>query len=163
FRREQLIKLVDKALERRDLIEQNKALKKQLEDIRAKGQMIGSSPAYRRMLSLVEQIADSSATILIQGQNRPGKDLLPPPTDHRALRPAGRSLRGRQLRGAARDLARVRAVRLREGRVHRRRRSKGRPLRAGQRRHALPRRGRRPLAGYPAQDPASPPGGRVRA
>src|SRR5215471_12989660 len=54
FRREQLIKLVDKALERRDLIEQNKALKKQLEDIRAKGQMIGSSPAYRRMLSLVE-------------------------------------------------------------------------------------------------------------
>src|SRR5262249_44542447 len=65
FRREQLIKLVDKALERRDLIEQNKELKKQLEDIRAKGQMIGSSPAYRRMLSLVEQVADSSATILI--------------------------------------------------------------------------------------------------
>src|SRR2546425_10719488 len=36
FRREQLLKLVDKALERRDLIEQNRALKKQLEDLRAK-------------------------------------------------------------------------------------------------------------------------------
>src|SRR5215467_6704510 len=60
FRREQLIKLVDKALERRDLIEQNKELKKQLEDIRAKGQMIGSSPAYRRMLSLVDEVADIS-------------------------------------------------------------------------------------------------------
>ena len=35
FRGEQLIKLVDKALERRGLIEQNKALKKQLEDLRA--------------------------------------------------------------------------------------------------------------------------------
>jgi two-component system response regulator HydG len=76
FRREQLIKLVDKALERRDLIEQNKALKKQLEDIRAKGQMIGSSPAYRRMLSLVEQVADSSATILIQGESGAGKELV---------------------------------------------------------------------------------------
>jgi two-component system, NtrC family, response regulator HydG len=76
FRREQLIKLVDKALERRDLIEQNKALKKQLEDLRAKGQMIGSSPAYRRMLSLVEQVADSSATILIQGESGAGKELV---------------------------------------------------------------------------------------
>ena len=76
FRREQLIKLVAKALERRDLIEQNKALKKQLEDLRAKGQMIGSSPAYRRMLSLVEQVADSSATILIQGESGAGKELV---------------------------------------------------------------------------------------
>src|SRR3989441_3125445 len=76
FRREQLLKLVDKALERRDLIEQNKALKKQLEDIRAKGQMIGASPAFRRMLTLVEQIADSSATILIQGESGAGKELV---------------------------------------------------------------------------------------
>jgi len=76
FRREQLIKLVDKALERRDLIEQNKALKKQLEDIRAKGQMIGASPAFRRMLTLIEQIADSSATILIQGESGAGKELV---------------------------------------------------------------------------------------
>jgi two-component system, NtrC family, response regulator HydG len=76
FRREQLIKLVDKALERRDLIEQNKALKKQLEDIRAKGQMIGASPAFRRMLTLVEQVADSSATILIQGESGAGKELV---------------------------------------------------------------------------------------
>jgi two-component system response regulator HydG len=76
FRREQLIKLVDKALERRDLIQQNKALKKQLEDIRAKGQMIGSSPSFRRMLTLVEQVADSSATILIQGESGAGKELV---------------------------------------------------------------------------------------
>ena len=89
FRREQLIKLVDKALERRDLIEQNKALKKQLEDIRAKGQMIGSSPAYRRMLSLVEQIADSSATILIQGESGAGKELVARAIHERSGRRAG--------------------------------------------------------------------------
>jgi two-component system response regulator HydG len=89
FRREQLIKLVDKALERRDLIEQNKALKKQLEDIRAKGQMIGSSPAYRRMLSLVEQVADSSATILIQGESGAGKELVARTIHERSGRRAG--------------------------------------------------------------------------
>src|SRR5438552_15711277 len=69
FRREQLLKLISKALERRDLIEQNRALKKQLEDLRAKGQVIGSSPAFRRMMTLVEQVADSSATVLIQGES----------------------------------------------------------------------------------------------
>src|SRR5207247_9728442 len=86
---EQLLKLVDKALERRDLIEQNKALKKQLEDIRAKGQMIGASPAFRRMLTLVEQIADSSATILIQGESGAGKELVARAIHERSGRRAG--------------------------------------------------------------------------
>jgi two-component system response regulator HydG len=89
FRREQLIKLVDKALERRDLIEQNKALKKQLEDIRAKGQMIGASPSFRRMLTLVEQVADSSATILIQGESGAGKELVARAIHERSGRRAG--------------------------------------------------------------------------
>src|SRR5213082_434251 len=89
FRREQLIKLVDKALERRDLIEQNKALKKQLEDIRAKGQMIGATPSFRRMLTLVEQIADSSATILIQGESGTGKELVARTIHERSARRNG--------------------------------------------------------------------------
>ncbi|HYS18425.1 MAG TPA: sigma-54 dependent transcriptional regulator [Candidatus Binatia bacterium] len=76
FRREQLIKLIDKALERRDLIEQNRALKQQLEDLRAKGQMIGASPSFRRMLTLVDQVADSSATVLVQGESGTGKELV---------------------------------------------------------------------------------------
>src|SRR5438309_5417427 len=89
FRREQLIKLVDKALERRDLIEQNRALKKQLEDIRAKGQMIGASPSFLRMLTLVEQIADSSATILIQGESGTGKELVARTIHERSARSRG--------------------------------------------------------------------------
>src|SRR5207245_4343234 len=89
FRREQLIKLVDKALERRDLIEQNRALKKQLDDIRAKGQMIGASPSFRRMLTLVEQIADSSATILIQGESGSGKEMVAGTSHERSARRNG--------------------------------------------------------------------------
>jgi two-component system, NtrC family, response regulator HydG len=76
FRGDQLVKLVTKALERRSLIQQNKALQQQLDDLRAKGQAIGASPAFRRMLSLVEQVAESSATVLIQGESGAGKELV---------------------------------------------------------------------------------------
>jgi two-component system, NtrC family, response regulator HydG len=89
FRREQLIKLIDKALERRELIEQNRALKKQLEDIRAKGQMIGDSPSWRRMMTLVEQVADSSATVLIQGESGTGKELVARTIHERSARGNG--------------------------------------------------------------------------
>jgi two-component system, NtrC family, response regulator HydG len=74
FRGEQLIKVVAKALERRQLIEQNRTLRKQLEDLRSKNAMIGASPAFRRMMTLVEQVADSSATVLIQGESGAGKE-----------------------------------------------------------------------------------------
>ncbi|HXD98972.1 MAG TPA: sigma-54 dependent transcriptional regulator, partial [Candidatus Acidoferrum sp.] len=74
FRREQLIKLIDKALERRDLIEKNKALQQRLDDLLGQGTVIGASPAFRRMMTLVEQVADSSATVLIQGESGTGKE-----------------------------------------------------------------------------------------
>ena len=59
FRREQLIKLIDKALERRELIEKNKALQQRLDDLLGQGTVLGASPAFRRMMTLVDQVADS--------------------------------------------------------------------------------------------------------
>jgi two-component system response regulator HydG len=76
FRREQLLKLVDKALERRALIEKNKALQQRLDDLLSSGAVVGGSPAFRRMMSLVDQVADSSATVLIQGESGAGKELV---------------------------------------------------------------------------------------
>ena len=76
FRREQLLKLIDKALERRDLIEKNKLLQQRLDDLLRHGAIIGSSPAFRRMMMLVEQVASSSATVLIQGDSGTGKELV---------------------------------------------------------------------------------------
>src|SRR2546425_12043686 len=74
FRREQLLKLIDKALERRQLIEKNKALQQRLDDLLGQGTMIGASPAFRRMMTLVEQVADSSATVLVLGESGAGKE-----------------------------------------------------------------------------------------
>ena len=74
FRREQLLKLIDKALERRELIEKNKALQQRLDDLLRQGAIIGGSPAFRRMMTLVEQVASSSATVLILGESGSGKE-----------------------------------------------------------------------------------------
>ncbi len=47
FQRAQLTKVVRQALERRDLIAQNRALQKRLDDLLRQGNMIGTSPAFR--------------------------------------------------------------------------------------------------------------------
>jgi two-component system response regulator HydG len=89
FRGEQLLKVVGKALERRSLIEQNRALQKQLEDLQSKNAMIGASPAFRRMMTLVEQVADSSATVLIQGESGAGKEGVARAIHERSARKNG--------------------------------------------------------------------------
>src|SRR5438067_7273267 len=89
FRREQLLKLIDKALERRQLIEKNKALQQRLDDLLGQGTMIGASPASRRMLTLVEQVADSSATVLILGESGAGKEGVAKAIHQRSPRKAG--------------------------------------------------------------------------
>jgi two-component system response regulator HydG len=76
FQRAQLLRLIRTALERRDLIQQNRALQQRLDDLLGQGAIIGASPAYRRMMTLVEQVADSSATVLIQGESGTGKELV---------------------------------------------------------------------------------------
>ena len=75
FQRAQVIKLIRQALERRELIQQNRALQQRLDDLLQQGVVIGASPAFRRMMTLVEQVADSSATVLIQGESGTGKEL----------------------------------------------------------------------------------------
>src|SRR5438445_2258457 len=76
FQRAQLLRLIRQALERRDLIQQNRALQQRLDDLLQQGAVIGSSPAFRRTMALVEQVADSSATVLIQGESGTGKELV---------------------------------------------------------------------------------------
>ena len=83
--------------------------------------------------------------------------------DPRAVAARPGALPGRQLRGAARHPVRVRDLRLREGRVHRRPRPQARTARDGQRRHAVPRRDRRPVARRAGQAAARARGAALRA
>ena len=81
--------------------------------------------------------------------------------DPRQLAAQGRPVRGHQLRGAARDAARVGALRHRARRGHRRR-GASRQVRAGQGRHGLPRRDRRHPADAAGQAAARAAGARDR-
>ncbi len=76
FQRAQVLRLIRQALERRELIQQNRALQQRLDDLLRQGAIIGSSPAFRRMMMLVEQVATSSATVLITGESGTGKELV---------------------------------------------------------------------------------------
>ncbi|HXH97446.1 MAG TPA: sigma-54 dependent transcriptional regulator [Gaiellaceae bacterium] len=76
FQRAQVLRLIRQALERRELIQQNRALQQRLDDLLRQGSIIGSSPAFRRMMMLVEQVANSSATVLITGESGTGKELV---------------------------------------------------------------------------------------
>src|SRR6184192_1317858 len=73
FRREQLLKLIDKALERRELIEKNKVLQQRLDDLLREGAIVGGSPAFRRTMMLVEQVASSSATCSSRARAAPAR------------------------------------------------------------------------------------------
>ena len=79
------------------------------------------SLAWRRTMDIVMQAAPSEATVLLLGESGTGKELLA-----RALHEQQRAREGPVRRGQLRRDPRVdprgRAVRLREGRVHRRRR-----------------------------------------
>jgi two-component system, NtrC family, response regulator HydG len=75
LQRAQLLRVVRQALERRSLIQQNRALQRRLDDLLRQGNAIGVSPAFKQMMTLVQQVADSSATVLIQGESGTGKEL----------------------------------------------------------------------------------------
>ena len=74
----------------------------------------------------------------------------------------GRTLRRGQLRRAGRQPGRGRAVRIREGRLHRGAQGPGRLVRGGEWRHAPPRRDRRPAGTAPGQAAPRPAGARGR-
>src|SRR6058998_3144143 len=74
LQRAQLLRVVRQALERRSLIQQNRALQRRLDDLLGGGNLIGVSPAWKQMMTLVQQVADSSATVLIQGESGTGKE-----------------------------------------------------------------------------------------
>ena len=115
--------------------------------------MVGKSPAMREIFGLVERIAPTDATVLIEGETGTGKDMIAR-TLHQLSPRARRAVRRRRLRRGRRHADRERAVRSREGRVHRRGHRAARRVRARRRRHGVPRRDRRAAARAAAQAPA---------
>jgi len=61
---------------RRQLELQNEYLREEVSEARAFGEIVGESPAIRRIQHRVEQVAPTGATVLIQGESGTGKELV---------------------------------------------------------------------------------------
>ncbi len=70
-----VVRSVQRALERRALIHENRELREAIGSL-AGGGIVGQSVALRRVLELASQAAPSLATILLTGESGTGKELL---------------------------------------------------------------------------------------
>jgi two-component system response regulator HydG len=78
FRRADLERVVARALEKQALAADNRRLRQQLDDRpdTPLGRIIGQSEAITAVLRVVEQVAPSTATVLIEGPSGTGKELV---------------------------------------------------------------------------------------
>ena len=118
------------------------ALSSELESRSGYGRMAGESPAWKHVVRAATQVAATDTTVLLTGESGTGKEVVARYI-HRASAAEPRSFRRRQLRGAAGDAPRIRALRPRARRLHRRGAATRGTDRVGGRRRAAPRRGER--------------------
>src|SRR5712691_7387337 len=73
---EKLRVVLERAIELAEARRENELLRRQLRDRGAFGELVGSSESMQRVYALVEQVASSSASVLITGESGTGKELV---------------------------------------------------------------------------------------
>jgi len=130
--------VVQRALRERTLQDEVVSLREQLKDRHAFWNVFSKSPRMLEIFELISHVAQTSTTVLIEGETGTGKELIA-----RAIHEASAALRGgsdggRQLRRPAGNASGERVIRAREGGLHGRCQPAQGPLRAGQRRYPVP-------------------------
>jgi two-component system response regulator HydG len=88
LKRMSIVKSVRKAAERQRLVAENKSLKDELKALTTR-EIVGSSPAWRRVIDVATQAAPSMATVLVLGESGTGKELLARYIHERSARAKG--------------------------------------------------------------------------
>jgi len=76
FEEEELELAITKSLEKRKLLTEISSLKKQLRVDELRGEFIYNSPKMQRVKDLVDQIAETDVSVLIEGESGTGKELV---------------------------------------------------------------------------------------
>ena len=82
--------LLKRALRSRTLETENVQLTKQVKKGASLSRLIGKSPEIRRVTELIEQVAPTRATILIEGESGTGKEVVAHAIHHLSGRPAAK-------------------------------------------------------------------------
>jgi two-component system response regulator HydG len=88
LKRMAIVKSVRKAAERQSLVEENRSLRQEIK-LLTRREIVGTSPALRRVLDIATQAAPSTATLLILGESGTGKELLARYVHERSSRARG--------------------------------------------------------------------------
>jgi DNA-binding NtrC family response regulator len=67
---------INKAQEKRTLVRENVALRVDLARSQKYTEFVGESPALRQLLEMIDRVADTDTTVLIQGESGVGKELV---------------------------------------------------------------------------------------
>lgn len=76
FPKEKILGVLEKALEREFLRNENRGLKEELHRQSAPGEIVFASEKFREVYELTLQVAESEANIIIQGESGTGKELI---------------------------------------------------------------------------------------
>lgn len=76
FNLDELIVLVDRALTHKQLTQENQQLRSELHRKYKFDQIVGNSEQIQGVLHLVERVADSDSTVLVNGETGTGKELV---------------------------------------------------------------------------------------
>jgi DNA-binding NtrC family response regulator len=74
--RDKFLAVLERAAELSEARRENEILRRQLRDRGAFGELVGNSEAMQRVYALIEQVASSSASVLITGESGTGKELV---------------------------------------------------------------------------------------
>ncbi|MDE3058482.1 MAG: sigma-54-dependent Fis family transcriptional regulator [Bacteroidota bacterium] len=73
---DELFTVIERALERRSLLIENKVMKSELARMASSSQIIGQSSAFMQVLALASRVAPTDSTVLVEGASGTGKELF---------------------------------------------------------------------------------------
>jgi DNA-binding NtrC family response regulator len=76
FEPETVALTIERALERRALEEENRRLRRAVDQTSSFGDLIGESPAMREIFALIRKVSHSSSSVLITGESGTGKEVV---------------------------------------------------------------------------------------
>ncbi|HEV8702166.1 MAG TPA: sigma-54 dependent transcriptional regulator [Candidatus Polarisedimenticolia bacterium] len=88
FKNEDVLRTLSTGLRHRRLLDENRSLRRALEGRARFGELVGRSASMLELYRLIEQVAPSRSTVLVQGESGTGKELVAQAIHLKSGRPA---------------------------------------------------------------------------